>query len=242
MTHPLSSPLTVSSPVSRRSVIAAAVGVAVAAVGPRPVAADDREEAVELVEKARITFDGFARADQMKAFRDMLKKARGVYIAPAVIRGAFLVGASGGSGVLLVRDTPGKWAGPAFYTIGQASFGFQAGGDVSEVGLLAMTERGVTAMLNPTVKLGADASVAVGPVGAGVTGETAAISADIVSFSRAKGLYGGVSLDGAVVGVRKKLNSAYYGREVTPTDILINRTVSSPQSARLLAAVTAVSR
>jgi lipid-binding SYLF domain-containing protein len=143
------------------------------------------------------------------------------------------------SGVFVARDQTNRWAGPAFYTIGQASFGFQAGGDVSELILLSLTERGVTALLETTVKLGGDVSVALGPVGAGVTGATAALSADLVSFSRAKGLYGGISVDGAVIAVRKKLDEAYYDGPVTPTDILITRKVSNPLAAPLLAAVRA---
>ena len=92
------------------------------------------------------------------------------------------------------------------------SFGFQAGADASEVALLAMTDRGVNALLSTSVKLGADASVAAGPVGVGVRAATATSASDIVSFSRSKGLYGGVSVDGAVVAPRGALNSAYYGQ------------------------------
>jgi lipid-binding SYLF domain-containing protein len=100
-----------------------------------------------------------------------------------------------------------------------------------------MTDRGVSAMLGNNIKLGADASVAVGPVGAGVSGATAALSADIISFSRAKGLYGGISVDGSVIAVREALNSAYYGQSVQPADILIRRTVSNPHAAGLIATV-----
>jgi SH3 domain-containing YSC84-like protein 1 len=103
--------------------------------------------------------------------------------------------------------------------------------------LLVMTERGVSAMLGNNVKLGADASIAVGPVGAGVAGATAALSADIISFSRAQGLYGGISLEGSVIAVREGLNSAYYGKSVTPTDILIRHAVANPHSAGLIAAI-----
>jgi lipid-binding SYLF domain-containing protein len=144
--------------------------------------------------------------------------------------------------VLLARDDTTKtWSGPAFYTIGSVSFGLQIGGEASEVVLLAMTERGVSAMLGSTVKLGADASVAVGPVGAGASAATAALSADILAFSRAKGLYGGISVDGAVIAVRSDWNRAYYGKDVEPADILVRRTVSTPHAAGLIAAVTKAS-
>ena len=141
---------------------------------------------------------------------------------PSVLRGAFIIGASGGSGVFLAHDAKTKkWGGPAFYTIGQASFGLQAGGDASEIVLVALTERGVSSLLATSAKLGADASVAAGPVGAGAQAATQNLSADIISYSRAKGVYAGVSVDGAVVATRDALNKAYYKKEVTPTDILI---------------------
>ena len=156
-----------------------------------------------------------------------------------MLRGAFIVGVSGGSGVLVVRDaTTNAWHGPAFYTMGEASFGLQAGGDASEVVLLLMTDRGVNAMLSTSVKLGADASVAAGPVGGGARASTANISADILTFTRAKGLYGGLSLEGAVVATRDGLNEAFYGKkDLKPADILVRRTVTNPAANPLLADV-----
>jgi lipid-binding SYLF domain-containing protein len=154
-----------------------------------PVSADDAMDAKQLVERAKLTIDSFAADKMMGApVKKFLKTAKGVLISPQVLRGAFIIGVSGGSGVLVVRDAKGNWNGPAFYTMGEASFGLQAGGDASEVVLLIMTDRGVNAMLSSSVKLGADASVAAGPVGVGVRAATANISADIVSFSRSKGL------------------------------------------------------
>jgi len=208
------------------------------AAGAMPVFADDAADAKELVEKARLTIEKFTSSSAMGGFRDLAKKAKGVFISPQVLRGAFIFGVSGGSGVLLAREGTGsKWAGPAFYSMGEASFGLQAGADAQEVVLLAMTERGVTNLLSPTAKLGTDASVAAGPVGIGVTAETAGLSADILSFALSKGVFAGVSLEGAVVGVRESLNKAYYGKEVNATDILIRRTVTNPQAAPLLEAV-----
>jgi SH3 domain-containing YSC84-like protein 1 len=164
-----------------------------------------------------------------------------VLIYPQVLRGAFIVGASGGSGVLLARDpASGNWSGPAFYTIGEASFGLQAGGEASEVVLVALTERGVTALLSTSAKLGANASVAVGPVGMGAEAATANLSVDLVSYTRNKGLYGGVSLEGAVVAKRDSLNKAYYNRPVSPTDILVKHVVTNQESTGLISAVAKV--
>jgi lipid-binding SYLF domain-containing protein len=208
----------------------------------RPSAADDLLDAKQLVERAQLTIESFVADVNIETIRDLMTKARGVFIAPQVLKGAFMVGASGGSGVFLARQDNAKtWSGPAFYTIGSVSFGLQIGGEASEIVLLAMTDRGVSAMLGSTFKLGADASVAVGPIGAGASAATAALSADIISFARAKGLFGGISVDGAVVAVRGDWNTAYYGRSVEPADVLVRRTVSNPHASGLIAAVTKAS-
>ena len=200
-----------------------------------PARADDAMDARQLVERAKLSFEGMIVASEMDGLRDLIRRAKGVFVAPQVLRGAFIFGVSGGSGVFFARsERPGQWNGPAFYTIGEVSFGFQAGADASEVALLALTDRGVNALLSASVKLGADASVAAGPVGVGVRAATANISADIVSFSRSKGLYGGVSVDGAVVATRGALNAAYYGKDVSTRDILILGTASNPQAAPLI--------
>lgn len=205
-----------------------------------PASANDKQEATQLVEKARLTLDSFMSDNNMGAFRDLLKKADGILISPQLLKGAFIVGAAGGNAVFLVRDKKtGQWSEPAFYTIGEASFGLQIGGEASEVILLAMTDRGVRSLLANSVKLGADVGVAAGPVGMGAAAATANLSADILSFSRSKGLYGGISLDGAVVAVRGALNDAYYGKKgLLPTDILVRNDVTNSHAMGLVEDVT----
>jgi lipid-binding SYLF domain-containing protein len=213
-----------------------------ASLVPVPVRADDALDARHLAEKTRQTLETFSQVPEMDGFRTLMKSARGVFIAPQILKGAFFVGASGGSGVLVARDRlSGQWLGPAFYTLGSASFGLQIGGSASEVVLLAMTDRGVNALLENSLKLGADVAVAAGPVGMGAAASTANLSADIVSFARSKGLYGGIALDGAVVKTRNDWNDAYYGAMVTPRDIFRKRTARNPQSAGLLETVTRLS-
>ncbi len=208
---------------------------------PGAALADDAQDAQQLVEKARLTFDAFVADKQMEGMLSLVKRAKGVLIYPQVLRAAFIFGASGGSGAFLARDEKAnQWGGPAFYTIGEASFGLQAGGDAAEIILVALTDRGVAALLATSSKLGADASVALGPVGAGAAAATANLSADIVSFARSKGLYAGISVQGAVVATRGALNKAYYGQDVTPTDILIKRTVTNPHAASLIQTVAKV--
>ena len=216
------------------------VMVATTLISPEPAMADDALDARQLVDKSRLTFENFmADKDLEPSVRPLVKRAKGVLIYPQVLKGAFLVGVSGGSGVLLAHDAKArKWGGPAFYTIGEASFGLQAGGQASEVILVALTDRGVTALLSTSAKLGVDVGVALGPVGAGAEAATANLSADLVSYSRAQGLYAGVSLEGAVVAARDGLNKAYYGKEVTPTAILVRHEATNPQAAGLIGAVS----
>ena len=220
----------------RRFTVLALLVLGLTAVG-RPVAADDAQEARQLVEKARFTLENFVADKNMTALRDLLPKAKGVLVTPELLRAGFILGGSGGSAVYLARTPDGGWAGPAFYTMGSASFGLQAGVESSEVVIVAMTDRGAKAMLDNSVKLGAGASVAAGPMGAGVAGATANLSADLIAYNRAKGLYGGIALDGALVTTRRDWNQAYYGKAASPADILVQRSVTNPQSAPLVQAL-----
>jgi lipid-binding SYLF domain-containing protein len=210
--------------------------------GPTVSFADDAMDAQQLVEKARMTFEAFnADPDMGPSMRSIVQRAKAVLIYPQVLRGAFIIGASGGTGLLLAYDQAANvWSGPAFYTIGQVSFGIQAGGEATEVILVALTDRGLSAFLSTSAKLGADVGVALGPIGVGAEAATANLSGDIVSYSRGKGLYAGVSVNGAVVATREGLNQAYYGKEVTPTAILIQREVTNPHAASLIEAVAKV--
>ena len=202
-----------------------------------PAWADDAQDARQLVEKAKLTVEEFQTDKNMDSLRDLAKRAKGMLILPQMVRAAFILGASGGSGVLVAHEG-GQWRGPTFHTLGGASFGFQAGADAAEVIIVALTERGVNKLMDSQVKLGADISVTAGPVGAGAAAATAGLSADLVSYSIAKGLYGGFSVDGSVVGSRTSLNHAFFGKPVTPADILIKGAVKSPQAEGLLQAVT----
>jgi lipid-binding SYLF domain-containing protein len=209
---------------------------------PTLARADEARDAQQLVEKAKLTFEAFlADPDMSDGLRALVRRGKGVLIYPQVLRGAFIIGVSGGSGVLLARDEKANaWGGPAFYTIREASFGLQAGGDAAEIVLVALTERGIAAFQSSSIKLGTGVAIAVGPVGAGAEAATQGLSADIISYTRTKGLYAGLSLNGAVVATRPGLNQAYYGKEVSPTDILIRRTVTNPQAAPLIEAVAKV--
>jgi lipid-binding SYLF domain-containing protein len=196
-----------------------------------------------LVDEARVVVDIFASDPDMAWFRKYLKDAKGVLILPDLYKGAWFLGGSGGRGVLVVRDQEtGKWAGPAFCSMGSVSFGLQFGGQKSEAIVLVMTEKGVKSLQKTSVKLGGDASVAAGPVGIGAQGATApSLNVDYITFARCMGAFIGVSLDGAVIDENYDWNKAYYGRPVRPADILVGHGATNPNAAKLCSAVTKAS-
>ena len=189
--------------------LSALFAVALLATGTPSLAASDQDA---LVERARLTVQNFERnKDVGPSVKNLMKTAKAVVIFPAVLKGAFIIGAEGGSGVLLAKGSSGKWSYPAFYTMGGASFGLQIGGQSSEVMLLIMTNKGINSVINNKVKLGADISAAVGPVGVGAEASTTTnLRADILSFSVNAGAFIGASLAGAVIAPRQAWNTNYY--------------------------------
>ena len=215
----------------RSTFIAAVTAVAVTAIAP----AYAQSEQQQLVASAQTTFSNFVRDPDMTWIQQNLGRAKAVLIAPEIVKAGFILGGSGGRAVLVARDAKsGKWAGPAFYTLATGSVGFQAGIAVSEAVTLVMTEKGMNSLLASTFKMGGDASVAAGPVGAGAKSD---VVADLVTFSRSKGVYGGLNLDGTVVKTSDEWNSAYYGKKVLPPDILVRMNVQAQGAQSLLAEV-----
>jgi lipid-binding SYLF domain-containing protein len=201
-----------------------------------PAISADRGKAQALVDRARVTFSDFIRDPNYIWFRENIDHAAGVLIFPQVIKGGFIWGGSGGTGVLVVRnEKTGKWSGPAFYTIGSVTFGLQIGGEVSEVVILAMTRKAIDSLLSSSFKLGGDVSIALGPIGAGAkaNADIPNVTADFISFAKSKGLYAGLNLEGAVVAVRDSLNQAYYGKDVRPSNIVMKQDVNNRRSAEL---------
>lgn len=167
---------------------------------------------------------------------DLLDKAVCVGIVPAQIKFAFGFGGSYGRGVLVCRrGGNGSWGAPSLFTMGGGSFGFQIGGKATDIVFIVMNPGGAKKLLQSKVTLGADASVAGGPVGRTATAETdAQMHAQILSYSRSRGLFGGVALNGAVLKQDNGSNEKLYGRKVSPQDILINGKVSVPEAAGAL--------
>jgi len=220
----------------RRSLALAVLALAAAcASAPR----DRVAEAQRLVDRARTTFGRFVADPDMKAFRATLAHAKGVLVVPEVNKGGFIFAGSGGVGVLVARDSKrGDWAGPAFYTLGSASVGLQAGGSSSEVVLLVMTQKALDALLVTSTKLGGEVSAAAGPVGTG-TGE---IGVDVVSYARSKGLFVGLSLVGSVIRPSEERSEAFYGRPLSPLDVLVRREGDPDGAAGLLAEIADATR
>jgi lipid-binding SYLF domain-containing protein len=195
-----------------------------------------QSEQQKLVNAADATFSNFMRDPEMTWLHQNIGRAKGVLIAPEVVKAGFIFGGSGGRAVLVVRDSKsGKWVGPAFYTLATASVGFQAGVAVSEMLTLVMTEKALNSLLSDSVKLGPDASIAAGPVGAGAKAD---VVTDLVSYSRSKGVYGGINLDGTVVAVSKDWNQGFYQKPVTAPDILVRMTARNKGADKLIGDVS----
>lgn len=193
-------------------------------------------EAGALVDKARWTIEEFKQRQEKpnQLFRANLAAAKGIAIFPAVTKGAFVVGAEGGPGVVVVRNADGSWGYPAFYTLGAGSFGLQIGFQSAEVVLILRSERAVLAVVQNQGKFGGDMQLTVGELGAGVEAATTTnLGADIVGFAHATGVYGGLSLEGAGIVRRNDLNQAYYGKGATPESILLQKRFSNPQAELL---------
>jgi lipid-binding SYLF domain-containing protein len=172
----------------------------------------------------------------------LLQRAQGIAVIPDVVKAAIGIGGRGGRGVLVVRDANGGWSNPAFITLAGGSIGWQAGVQASDIILVFTTRRSVEGITGGKVTLGADASVAAGPVGRSVSGGTdATFSAEVYSYSRAKGLFGGIAIDGSVIAIDHRSNETYYNRGgVLASEIFAGTTPTPPPSAQ--AVKTAIQR
>ena len=191
-----------------------------------------------LVDQATTTLSNFMRDPEMKWLQQNIGRAKAVLISPEIVKAGFIIGGSGGRGVLVAKSG-GKWVGPAFYTLATASVGFQAGIAASEMVTLVMTDKGMNSLMASSFKFGGDASVAAGPVGAGAKSD---VTADLIAFSRSKGVYGGLNLDGTVVSSNSDWDKAYYGKAVLPPDILMKNAASNKGADKLLAEVSRVAK
>jgi len=218
----------------RSAGMAVVLAASAALVAPAALAQPDPHAAVAAAEAS---LSNFLRDPDMDWLQRNFHRAKAVLISPEIVKAGFIFGGSGGRGVVLARDPKtGKWLGPAFYNLATASVGFQAGIAVSEGVTLVMTDKGFNSLLATSFKMGGDASVAAGPVGAGAKSD---IVADLITFNRSKGVYGGLNFDGTVVTASDDWNEKFYGKKVLPPDILVRASVSNKAADKLIAQVTA---
>ena len=170
--------------------------------------------------------------------QDLFDKADCVIVFPSVLKAAFIVGGSYGRGAMSCRggqEFKGGWSAPTMMALEGGSFGFQIGGQATDFVLLVMNERGANGILSSKVKLGGDASAAAGPVGRNLSAETdATLRADILSYSRARGLFAGVSLEGSTVRPDNDGNKKIYGKEIPAKEIVLEQKVAVPEAAHQL--------
>jgi lipid-binding SYLF domain-containing protein len=173
--------------------------------------------------------------------RKVMEKAECVIVFPSVLKAAFVVGASYGRGAMVCRtgkDFSGPWGAPAMYALEGGSVGFQIGGQATDLVLLVMNERGASSILNSKVKLGADASIAAGPLGRDASADTDAyLRSEVLSYSRSRGLFAGVSLEGSTLRPDDDATADVYGRKLTAREIVLGGEIGIPPSGRHLVAV-----
>ena len=169
---------------------------------------------------------------------DLLNKAECMIILPSVLKGAFGIGGSYGRGVMVCRSGEhykGRWGAPALYALEGVSIGFQLGGQATDFVLLVMNQKGAQSLLYSKVKLGADASAAAGPKGRTAEGATDIVmNAEILSYSRNKGLFAGVSLEGSTLRSDGSANEKLYGKKLSAKEIIREGRVGIPPCAREL--------
>jgi len=206
----------------------------VAAEAPLPRGSDLKEGASQ-AEKAAKVFGEIMGTPDKGIPTDLLNKAECVAVFPGVVKAGFIVGGKAGRGVASCR-TPSGWSAPAFLEIKGGSVGLQIGGSSTELVLLFMNTNGLKKLVNNKVELGADASVAAGPVGREAAASTdASMSAEILSYSRSKGLFAGISLKGSVVSAEKSDMEDTYGKGVTALQVLAAGNSRAPSEVQVFA-------
>jgi SH3 domain-containing YSC84-like protein 1 len=174
-------------------------------------AASTREDLQNRIDAAKVVLDQIMAAKDKTIPSNILKSATCVAVVPSLVKGAFIVGAQYGQGVVTCRTGHG-WSAPVFIRMAGGSFGFQIGGQATDLVLVAVNDRGMQDLLRDKFKIGGDASAAAGPVGrAGQAATDWKMNAELLSYSRAKGIFAGIDLDGTSVSQNKDDTTTYYG-------------------------------
>jgi lipid-binding SYLF domain-containing protein len=219
---------------TRRGFALGIAGGALATMLPLAARAASNEPQV-LLDQANAVIADAKHDPQFGTSADLLREARAVMVVPQLVKGGFFVGGEGGDAVLISRTAGRGWGQPAFYVIGSASFGLQIGVEVAELVLFIMSERALQAFMKDEFKIGAEAGLTVLVVGSNAQAATTANGhADIVAWAKSKGAYAGITLEGSVIKPRTEWNAAYYGRPVTPAQIVDGRVSSANAGADAL--------
>jgi len=223
-----------------KKIVALSMGLLLAV----PIFAQDKEE--DRVKQSGQVLRDILESPDKGIPHDLLNKAECVVVYPSVKKAAFVVGGSYGRGVMTCRtgqNFNGPWSAPTMMALEGASFGFQIGGEATDFILLIMNEKGARSVLSSKVKLGGDASAAAGPVGRNASAETDIVmKAEILSWSRAQGLFAGASLTGSTMRADDGANKHLYGKDLTGQDIIFKHEVKAPPSAsELIAELTKIS-
>ena len=199
------------------------------ALGKPAVLSAQSDEADRIWDSSQV-LQAIMRADDSGVPRSVMSDVDAIAIFPSTIRGGFIFGGHRGRGIISARDfRTGEWSLPAFLTITGASFGLQIGGQATDIMLLIMNRRGLDRFLGNQFKIGADASVAAGPVGRSAAAATdLLLTAEILSYSRSRGLFAGVSLEGSTVRADRDANERYYDYPYETRDIILKRQPSAP--------------
>ena len=199
-------------------------------LAPTFATAQTHEEA-RLLQATQVVEELSAMPDQ-RAPDWLLARAHGIAVIPNVVKVGLGIGGRGGKGVLVVRNAQGGWSNPSFITLGGGSFGWQVGVQTADLLLVLTTDRSIEGITGGKVTLGADASVAAGPVGRQTSAATDINLSEVYSYSRASGLFAGIAIDGSVMAIDKKANAIYYGKPDIKTDEIFASTEPLPPAAR----------
>ena len=223
-----------------KSLLAALVLLVLVAPAALGFGGGKRSDEVQRLQRAAEVFKEIMGTPDKAIPDDLLDRSECVAIVPGLKKGALGFGGKYGKGVVMCRKSDRRWSAPSFITVEGGSVGFQIGFSQSDVVLLVMNRKGIDKLIGDKFTLGADASVAAGPVGRTANAQTnVRLDAEILGYSRAKGLFAGVSLEGATLRQDMDNIRDFYGKEVNPRAILLEGTVPMPAEGRGLAAALA---
>ncbi len=218
----------------RSSILVVCLGL----VATAPIFAENKEQ--KRLENSGIVMQEIMNTPE-NIPQQIIEKAECVIVFPSVLKAAFGVGGSYGRGAMVCRtgkDFRGPWGAPAMYALEGGSIGFQIGGEATDLVLLVMNDRGASSILSSKVKLGGDASIAAGPVGRDASANTDAyMRAEVLSYSRSRGVFAGISLEGSTLRPDDDATADVYGRKLAAREIVLGQNIGIPPSGRHLVAV-----